>query len=106
MSDNIKGSNPIGLDNEDFRKALEEAAQEFLAKRPKKEKVFTDEFLVTWDSISKPWDNIPEQDYKDFMEFVSEEWESEMHSEGYAKSYEKVRWDCWEIYSGNKKEST
>lgn len=101
MSDN----NVKSLDNEDFRKALEDAAQEFLAKRPKKEKVFTEEFLASWDS-SNPWDKIPEQDYKDFMKFVSEEWESEMHSEGYTKSYERVRWDCWEIYSGNKKEST
>lgn len=99
-NDNVKG-----LDNEDFRKALEYAAQEFLAKRPKKEKVFTQEFLDNFDSRN-PWEKIPEQDYNDFMKFVSEEWGSEMHSEGYAKSYEEVRWDCWEIYSGNKKEST
>lgn len=95
-----------GLDNEEFRLELEKAAKEFLDKRSKKEKVFTDEFLATWDSSSKPWDDIPEQDYKDFMEYVGYEWESEMHSEGYTRSYEKVRWDCWLVYSGNiKKES-
>ncbi|APC44327.1 hypothetical protein [Pseudoalteromonas phage PH357] len=96
---NTDENNIRDFNDEEFMKALEEEAQKFLAKRPKKEKVFTDEFLDNFDSRN-PWDKIPEQDYNDFMEFVSEEWESEMHSEGYAKSYEKVRWDCWEIYSG------
>ena len=54
-----------GLDDEDFKNQLEQEFQKYLDNKPKKPKV-----EVVYDASVKsshPWDELSEQDYKDFM---------------------------------------
>jgi len=89
-----------GLDDEDFKNQLEEEFQKYLDNKPKKPKV-----EIVYDAsvkLSHPWDELSEQDYRDFMEYVGSEWEDEQYKEKYIRSYNQVLWDCWRVYyTGN-----